>query len=133
MNTIYNAGIRLYAATARTLGRLGHRKAALMTRGQLTPPTRCGALPPQRPRRAPRIWIHAASLGEFEQGRPVIEWIRREMPQARILLSFFSPSGYEVRKTFPGADTVVYLPFDTPCRRHLCRYSPPHDGHIREV
>ena len=115
MNTIYNAGIRLYAATARTLGRLGHRKAALMTRGQrLTPPTRCGALCRRSAEGAPRIWIHAASLGEFEQGRPVIEWIRREMPQARILLSFFSPSGYEVRKNFPSADTVVYLPFDTP-------------------
>ena len=114
MNTIYNAGIRLYAATARTLGRLGHRKAALMTRGPRDTSDALRRFAAAAPEGAPRIWIHAASLGEFEQGRPVIEWIRREMPQARILLSFFSPSGYEVRKNFPGADTVVYLPFDTP-------------------
>lgn len=59
------------------------------------------------------IWFHAASLGEFEQGRPVIEAIKKELPQYRILLSFFSPSGYEVRKDYPLADEVLYLPPDT--------------------
>lgn len=59
------------------------------------------------------IWIHAASLGEFEQGRPLIEMIRRNHPDAKILLTFFSPSGYEVRHNFPLVDAVVYLPFDT--------------------
>ena len=59
------------------------------------------------------IWFHAASLGEFEQGRPVIEAIKKEYPQYRILLSFFSPSGYEVRKDYPLADEVLYLPSDT--------------------
>ena len=60
------------------------------------------------------VWFHAASLGEFEQGRPVIEAIKKEFPQYKILLSFFSPSGYEVRKDYPVADEVVYLPTDTP-------------------
>lgn len=59
------------------------------------------------------IWFHAASLGEFEQGRPLIEHIRRHHPQYKILLTFFSPSGYEVRKNYEGADIVCYLPLDT--------------------
>ena len=58
------------------------------------------------------IWFHAASLGEFEQGRPLIEKIRAKYPQYKILLTFFSPSGYEVRKNYRGADIVCYLPFD---------------------
>lgn len=62
------------------------------------------------------VWIHAASLGEFEQGRPLIEKIKRENKDYKILLTFFSPSGYEVRKNFPLADCVCYLPFDTPNR-----------------
>lgn len=114
MNALYNTGIRLYAGVARTLGHLGHRKAALMTGGQRHTFEALERFAAESPDDAPRVWIHAASLGEFEQGRPIIEWIRREMPDARILLSFFSPSGYEVRKNFPGADCVVYLPFDTP-------------------
>lgn len=58
------------------------------------------------------IWFHAASLGEFEQGRPLIEKIRAKHPDYKILLTFFSPSGYEVRKNYRGADIVCYLPFD---------------------
>lgn len=60
------------------------------------------------------VWMHCASLGEFEQGRPVLEAIRVTFPSTPILLTFFSPSGYEVRKNFPGADGVFYLPLDTP-------------------
>ena len=60
------------------------------------------------------VWFHAASLGEFEQGRPLMERLRREHPKKKILLTFFSPSGYEVRKNYDGADLVCYLPFDTP-------------------
>ena len=60
------------------------------------------------------IWIHCASLGEFEQGRPVIEQIRSSFPQHRLLLTFFSPSGYEIRKNYLIVDKVTYLPFDTP-------------------
>ena len=58
------------------------------------------------------IWIHSASLGEFEQGRTLIEAIKKTSPEIKILVSFFSPSGYEVRKNFHGADYVCYLPMD---------------------
>lgn len=59
------------------------------------------------------IWFHAASLGEFEQGRPLMEEVRRQHPEYKILLTFFSPSGYEVRKDYKGADVICYLPIDT--------------------
>lgn len=59
------------------------------------------------------LWFHAASLGEFEQGRPIIEAVRRDNPEYKILLTFFSPSGYEVRKDYAQADIVCYIPFDT--------------------
>ena len=59
------------------------------------------------------VWFHAASLGEFEQGRPLIEQLRATHPEYKILLTFFSPSGYEVRKNYKGADIVCYLPLDT--------------------
>ena len=59
------------------------------------------------------VWFHAASLGEFEQGRPLMEQLRREHPEYKILLTFFSPSGYEVRKNYEGADIITYLPIDT--------------------
>ena len=59
------------------------------------------------------IWFHAASLGEFEQGRPLMERIRKEHPQYKILLTFYSPSGYEVRKNYEGADIICYMPVDT--------------------
>ena len=59
------------------------------------------------------IWFHAASLGEFEQGRPLIEHLRETHPEYKILLTFFSPSGYEVRKNYKGADIICYLPLDT--------------------
>jgi 3-deoxy-D-manno-octulosonic-acid transferase len=62
----------------------------------------------------PIVWFHAASLGEFEQGRPVIEAFRDAYPTYKILLTFFSPSGYEVRKNYEGADYITYLPADTP-------------------
>ncbi len=66
-----------------------------------------------RENRAPLIWMHCASLGEFEQGRPVIEKLKDEFPQYKILLTFFSPSGYEVQKSYEKADFVFYLPLDT--------------------
>ena len=59
------------------------------------------------------VWVHAASLGEFEQGRPIIERIRLQHPEYKILLTFFSPSGYQVRKNYEGADIITYLPIDT--------------------
>jgi 3-deoxy-D-manno-octulosonic-acid transferase len=60
------------------------------------------------------VWFHAASLGEFEQGRPLMERLRQKHPEYKILLTFFSPSGYEVRKNYEGADIICYLPLDTP-------------------
>jgi len=67
------------------------------------------------------VWVHAASLGEFEQGRPIIEQIKQKYPDTKIILTFFSPSGYEIRKDYGGADFVFYLPADTPrnARRFL--------------
>jgi len=62
------------------------------------------------------IWVHCASLGEFEQGRPLIESFKKQLPHAKILLTFFSPSGYEVRKNYACADYVFYLPWDTPAQ-----------------
>lgn len=59
------------------------------------------------------VWVHCASLGEFEQGRPIIEELKRKKEKLKILLTFFSPSGYEVRKNYEGADLIIYLPFDS--------------------
>lgn len=62
----------------------------------------------------PLIWMHCASLGEFEQGRPVLEMLKKDFPSHKIMVTFFSPSGYEARKTYPLADYIFYLPWDTP-------------------
>jgi 3-deoxy-D-manno-octulosonic-acid transferase len=69
----------------------------------------------------PLIWMHCASLGEFEQGRPVLEQLRQSNPECRILITFFSPSGYETRKDYAGADHVFYLPLDSPA--HARRFT----------
>ena len=66
------------------------------------------------------VWVHAASVGEFEQARPLIERLRREQPQRKIVVTFFSPSGYEARKNYAQADAVVYLPLAT--RRKAKRF-----------
>lgn len=74
----------------------------------------------------PLVWVHCASLGEFEQGRPVIEAIRKQHPEYRILITFFSPSGYEIRKNYDQADYICYLPADTPgnARRFISLAKP---------
>ena len=64
------------------------------------------------------IWFHCASLGEFEQGRPVIEEMKKQFPEYQIILTFFSPSGYEIRKNYNLADIVMYLPIDSPKNAH---------------
>lgn len=112
MNQLYNTGITLYSLAARAAS-LRSAKVHKMIRGQRR------AIETLRRRLGSRpgcIWFHASSLGEFEQGRPLIERLRREHPEKPILLSFFSPSGFEVRKNYPFVDAVVYLPFDTPKR-----------------
>ena len=91
----------------------GHRKARAMVKGQKeTSKFQLSTVQP--------IWIHAASVGEFEQARPLIERLRREQPQRKIVVTFFSPSGYEARKNYKDADAVLYLPFAT--RRNARRF-----------
>ena len=85
-----------------------HRKARLIIEGRRETPLRLKGLTADRP----VVWFHASSLGEFEQGRPLMEAWRKAHPEYQILLSFFSPSGYEVRRDYAGADVVVYLPSD---------------------
>ena len=77
-------------------------------------------------KRARYVWFHAASLGEFEQGRPIMERLHAEHPEYKILLTFFSPSGYEVRKNYSGADIICYMPIDTPvnARRFITLVNP---------
>ncbi len=105
---MYSIGIALYAFVARLIAPF-HKKARLMTRGQKQT---FDILRQKIEPGASYIWFHAASLGEFEQGRPLMERIRKEHPEYKILLTFFSPSGYEVRKNYEGADIICYLPFD---------------------
>ena len=107
---IYNLGIHIYQLGIRLAG-LFSDKPAKMVKGHRET---YDLLKNKIDRNARYIWFHAASLGEFEQGRPLIERIRKEYPQYKILQTFFSPSGYEVRKNYDGADIVCYLPIDTP-------------------
>lgn len=114
---LYTAGIYVYAQGVRAAS-LRNPKARKMIRGHREIFTRLREALGERPEGV--VWVHTASLGEFEQGRPVMEELRRLHPEKRILLTFFSPSGYEVRKDWGGADVVVYLPFDTP--RNVARF-----------
>lgn len=110
MVILYDIGLRSYALLLRLLAPFVP-KAAAWVHG------RRGLLAHIRQTlgtdAAPRVWFHCASLGEFEQGRPLIEAYRREYPGTKIVLTFFSPSGYEIRSQWPGADYIFYLPLDT--------------------
>ncbi|MCM1370006.1 MAG: 3-deoxy-D-manno-octulosonic acid transferase [Candidatus Amulumruptor caecigallinarius] len=109
---LYSAGINLFRLGVKLAGQ-GNGKAAKLNRGQSEIWSRIE----EKIRPGDRVvWVHAASLGEFEQGRTLIEKLKRERPEFKILLTFFSPSGYEVRKNYEGADCICYLPFDTPSR-----------------
>ncbi len=113
----YNLGLILYAWAVR-LAALRHKKARLWIDGRKDLFRRMReAIDPA----ARIIWIHVASLGEFEQGRPIIEKLRKTHPEYKLLLTFFSPSGYEIRKDYKGVDYLFYLPLDTPrnARRFL--------------
>lgn len=119
---IYNFGLACYAWLIRLVAPK-HPKARLWTEGRRDIFERMArAIDPA----ARIVWVHAASLGEFEQGRPVIERLRAEHPEYKILLTFFSPSGYEIRKNYEGADYIFYLPIDTPrnARRFLAIAHP---------
>lgn len=112
MNFLYNIAMSVTACGMRLVSPW-HHKAKLTVQGQKrTVPYLKETLDTD----GGYIWIHAASLGEFEQGRPLIEKIREEHPDAKILLSFYSPSGYEVRKNYDKVDAVCYMPVDTPRR-----------------
>lgn len=106
---IYNLGIRLYSVAA-SLAAVGDAKARQWVKGRKGLMDRIRR---ELPEGGERIWIHCSSLGEFEQGRTVIEGIRSAYPSVKIVLTFFSPSGYEVRKNYGGADHIFYLPPDT--------------------
>ena len=116
----YTLAICLYSLGVRVAACFGNAKAKLWVEGRK--PLLCDGR--QQAAGDDWIWFHAASLGEFEQGRPVIEAIKRSYPQFKVLLSFFSPSGYEVRKDYPLADEVLYLPIDTP--RHAEQWLSRH-------
>ena len=104
--------MNLYFWILRLAALFGHRKAKKLVAGQ---GEAMAALQQWRATTmdAPVLWIHAASVGEFEQARPIIERLHQELPFRKILLTFFSPSGYEVRKDYPLVDKVLYLPFAT--------------------
>ena len=99
---MYLLGVAIYSRFNEKVRKMwqGEREAFSILREKVDP-------------QAKYVWFHAASLGEFEQGRPLMEQLRREHPEYKILLTFFSPSGYEVRKNYEGADIITYLPLDT--------------------
>ena len=110
MNLFYNLGISLYSAAV-GIAATRTTKTRLMKAGQAQP---FGIHAEKVGPSASYIWNHVSSLGEFEQGRPLMEMIKKHTPEKKILLTFFSPSGYEVRKDYPLADVVCYLPMDKP-------------------
>ncbi|MFV0364907.1 MAG: 3-deoxy-D-manno-octulosonic acid transferase [Mangrovibacterium sp.] len=109
LNALYQLGIIIYGVLLALVVPF-HHKAKLLRQGQK------GALlylAQHIHRDKPIVWVHAASLGEFEQGRPLIEHIKAAYPHYRVLLTFYSPSGYEVCKNYEGADYICYLPIDS--------------------
>lgn len=120
MLILFTIGVLLYSLVVRLAALLGNAKAKQWIEGRKKQESlNLSKCPTEQ-----WIWFHAASLGEFEQGRPVIEALKKAYPQYKILLSFFSPSGYEIRKDYPLADEVLYLPSDTP--RHAAEWLQRH-------
>jgi 3-deoxy-D-manno-octulosonic-acid transferase len=105
---MYNFAITLYVLAVK-IASLFNKKAKLLITGQKKT---FDILKQNIDLQSKYIWFHAASLGEFEQGRPLIEKIKKEKTEYKILLTFFSPSGYEVKKNYPLAEVICYLPFD---------------------
>lgn len=122
MQLFYTFIIQAYALAVR-FATIFNQKAASMVKGHYE---MLAKLAQEHQLKQNWIWFHAASLGEFEQGRPLIESVKKRWPEYKILLTFFSPSGYEVRKDYPLADDVSYLPFDTVenAKRFITAYSP---------
>lgn len=113
MRGLYTIGIWFYCFGVHVAAACGHRNARLMLRGWHHWREELSKLDGR-----PVVWFHAASLGEFEQARPVLESYRERHPDHQVLLTFFSPSGYEVRKNYPKAEAVCYLPPDLPLTVH---------------
>ena len=108
---LYRAGIQAYTLLLKSAAPFHDRARKMVTgREHLLPEIKAKLANNTHP----LIWFHCASLGEFEQGRPVLEKITAQFPQYKIILTFFSPSGYEIRKNYPGATYIFYLPLDTP-------------------
>jgi 3-deoxy-D-manno-octulosonic-acid transferase len=122
MRWLYNTGIYLYSLIILAAAPW-NKKARLFRRGRKHG---CKQWQTIGQAGAPVAWFHCPSLGEFEQGRPLIEAYRRRFPAHKILLTFFSPSGYEIRKNYAGADWTLYLPLDTPrnARRFVAMVNP---------
>ena len=120
MLILFTIGVLLYSLVVRLAALLGNAKAKQWIEGR----KKQESLNLSKGPTEQWIWFHAAYLGEFEQGRPVIEALKKAYPQYKILLSFFSPSGYEIRKDYPLADEVLYLPSDTP--RHAAEWLQRH-------
>ncbi len=113
MSFLYDLGVGAYTTLLR-LAAPFHPKAAHWVAGRAGWQERLRAALAATDARVPLVWLHAASLGEFEQGRPVLEALRAAHgPGLRLLVTFFSPSGYEIRHSWPGADVVAYLPTDS--------------------
>lgn len=112
---LYTLGIWLYGLAMRAAARF-HPKAKQWVVGRRQWQQKQARLQAKRQAGQPLVWVHCASLGEFEQGRPIMEGLKAARPDLEILLTFFSPSGYELRKDYPGADYVAYLPLDSPAQ-----------------
>lgn len=108
----YRIGIGVYGLGIHLMALFGSKKAQLWVNGRkdIFDKIQTAFVDNQ----SPVIWLHCASLGEFEQGRPVIEKFKKEKPKYKVLLTFFSPSGYEIQKSYAQADWVFYLPLDSP-------------------
>ena len=119
---LYNIGIYLYALIILVISPW-NKKAGLFRRGRTHGYKQWKIIGQDG---APVAWFHCSSLGEFEQGRPLIEAYRKQFPAHKILLTFFSPSGYEIRKNYTGVDWTLYLPLDTPrnARRFVKMINP---------
>ncbi|MBU6341516.1 MAG: 3-deoxy-D-manno-octulosonic acid transferase [Bacteroidetes bacterium] len=111
MRILYDLGLWLYAKLIHLFAN-GNAKARLWVEGRANWRENL-RFQAQVLDNAPVLWMHVASLGEFEQGRPVLEAFRLHYPNWKLVLSFFSPSGYEIRKNYPGVDLICYLPLDT--------------------
>lgn len=114
---MYTFGIYIYIAFVRLAALFGHKKAKQMLEGhkEIFDTLKKNIVPG-----TDYVWFHASSLGEFEQGRPMIEKLRAEHPEYRVVLTFFSPSGYRPARNYQQADIVCYLPFDT--KRNVKRF-----------